>query len=88
MRIDQGYAEGGKVTPFYDPLISKVIVHADTREEAIEKSKTFLSGVEIEGLKTNIPLFNEFLIRGVSFRVLIQQPFSQNGLKNKRRKIK
>ncbi len=37
-----GYVEGGKVTPFYDPLISKVIVHAETREEAIEKSKAFL----------------------------------------------
>ena len=31
------------MTPFYDPLISKVIVHADTREEAIEKSKAFFS---------------------------------------------
>lgn len=61
IRIDLGYVEGGKVTPFYDPLISKVIVHAATREEAIQKSKDFLSKVEIEGLKTNIPFFNDFL---------------------------
>ena len=61
IRIDIGYVEGGKVTPFYDPLISKVIVHAATREEAIRKSKDFLSKVEIEGLKTNIPFFNNFL---------------------------
>jgi acetyl-CoA carboxylase, biotin carboxylase subunit len=61
IRVDSGYIEGGKVTPFYDPLISKVIVHAPTREEAIRKSETFLSKVEIEGLKTNIPLFNNFL---------------------------
>ena len=61
IRIDSGYVEGGKVTPFYDPLISKVIVHATTREEAIQKSENFLSKVEIEGLKTNIPLFNKFL---------------------------
>ncbi len=61
IRVDSGYIEGGKVTPFYDPLISKVIVHAPTREEAIQKSETFLSKVEIEGLKTNIPLFNNFL---------------------------
>ncbi len=61
IRIDSGYLEGGKVTPFYDPLISKVIVHAPTREEAIQKSTAFLSKVEIEGLKTNIPLFNKFL---------------------------
>ncbi|WP_186671328.1 acetyl/propionyl/methylcrotonyl-CoA carboxylase subunit alpha [Sporosarcina sp. BP05] len=61
IRIDSGYVEGGKVTPFYDPLISKVIVHATTREEAIQKSENFLSKVEIEGLKTNIPFFNNFL---------------------------
>ncbi|MBO0601033.1 acetyl-CoA carboxylase biotin carboxylase subunit [Sporosarcina sp. E16_3] len=61
IRIDSGYVEGGKVTPFYDPLISKVIVHATTREEAIRKSENFLSKVEIEGLKTNIPFFNNFL---------------------------
>ncbi|MFJ7933040.1 acetyl/propionyl/methylcrotonyl-CoA carboxylase subunit alpha [Sporosarcina sp. NPDC096371] len=61
VRIDTGYVEGGKVTPFYDPLISKVIVHAMTRDEAIQKSRAFLAQVEIAGLKTNIPLFNEFL---------------------------
>ncbi|CAM3087256.1 acetyl-CoA carboxylase biotin carboxylase subunit [Filibacter tadaridae] len=61
IRIDSGYLEGGKVTPFYDPLISKVIVGAPTREEAIQKAQRFLEGVEIEGLKTNIPLFTEFL---------------------------
>ena len=61
VRIDSGYVEGGKVTPFYDPLISKVIVHADTREGAISKSKAFFSDVKIDGLKTNLPLFNSFL---------------------------
>ncbi|MCZ2257124.1 acetyl-CoA carboxylase biotin carboxylase subunit [Sporosarcina sp. G11-34] len=61
VRIDSGYAENGKVTPFYDPLISKVIVHADTRGEAIEKAKEFFTTIEIEGLKTNIPLFTEVL---------------------------
>jgi len=61
IRIDSGYEEGGKVTPFYDPLISKVIVHATTREEAIQKSIDFLSKVYIEGLKTNIPFFTNFI---------------------------
>ena len=61
IRIDHGYAENGKVTPFYDPLISKVIVHGNTRDEAIEKSRAYFSEVEIEGLKTNTPLFTEVL---------------------------
>ena len=42
VRIDSGYEEGGKVTPFYDPLISKVIVHADTREGAIQQIESVL----------------------------------------------
>lgn len=61
VRIDGGYEEGGKVTPFYDPLISKVIVHESTRDEAIRRSQLFFEQVEITGLKTNILLFNEFL---------------------------
>ncbi|WP_342509261.1 acetyl-CoA carboxylase biotin carboxylase subunit [Sporosarcina sp. FSL K6-2383] len=61
VRIDAGYVEGDKVTPFYDPLIAKVIVHAKTRNEAIQHSQTFLTQVNIAGLKTNIPLFNKFL---------------------------
>lgn len=61
VRLDSGYVQGGKVTPFYDPLIAKVIVHADTRAEAIEKSKTYLASCKIEGLKTNLPLFTEML---------------------------
>lgn len=61
VRIDNGYVENDKVTPFYDPLISKIIVHADTRDEAIEKSQAYFSKVAIEGLKTNISLFIEIL---------------------------
>ncbi|WP_337444039.1 hypothetical protein [Bacillus coahuilensis] len=36
IRIDYGYATGNKVTPFYDPLIMKVIAHATTRDECIQ----------------------------------------------------
>jgi 3-methylcrotonyl-CoA carboxylase alpha subunit len=36
VRIDTGVEEGGEVTPFYDPMIAKVIAHAPTRAEAIE----------------------------------------------------
>lgn len=61
IRIDNGYAENSKVTPFYDPLISKIIIHANTRDEAMEKSKTYFTEIEIEGLKTNISLFTEIL---------------------------
>lgn len=60
IRIDTGYVENGKVTPFYDPLLAKAVVHAETREEAIRKSATFLPSVAIEGVSTNIPLLSDF----------------------------
>ena len=43
VRIDIGYEEGGSVTPFYDPMIAKVIVHADGRQEAISIAEEFFS---------------------------------------------
>lgn len=61
IRIDMGYQQRNKVTPFYDPLIGKIIVHAKTREEAIDKSIRQIDGTVIEGLKTNLPLFTEIL---------------------------
>ena len=61
IRIDAGYGEGDKVTPFYDPMISKVIVHAENRKLAIESAQKVFSSAKIEGVKTNIPLFHQFL---------------------------
>lgn len=61
VRIDVGYEEGGKVTPFYDPMIAKVIVCADGRQDAISKAEEFFRSFTIEGVKSNIPLFQKFI---------------------------
>lgn len=61
VRIDTGYEEGHVVTPFYDPMIAKVIISGNNRIDAIERSKVFFHGTKIEGVKTNIPFFQEFL---------------------------
>ena len=55
VRVETGYAEGRDVTPHYDPMIAKVIVHADTREHAIDRLAQALEAFAIEGLKHNIP---------------------------------
>jgi acetyl-CoA carboxylase biotin carboxylase subunit len=55
VRVDTGYAEGRDVTPHYDPMIAKVIVHAPTRDAAIDKLIGALDAFEIQGLKNNIP---------------------------------
>ncbi|WP_404332725.1 acetyl-CoA carboxylase biotin carboxylase subunit [Mesobacillus maritimus] len=45
-----------KVTPFYDPMIAKLIVTGENRGEAILTLKTALDDYQIEGIKTNIPM--------------------------------
>ena len=55
IRVDTGYAEGRDVTPFYDPMLAKVIVHAATREAAIDRLIEALTAFDIQGLTNNIP---------------------------------
>jgi acetyl-CoA carboxylase biotin carboxylase subunit/3-methylcrotonyl-CoA carboxylase alpha subunit len=47
VRIDAGIEEGGEVTPYYDPMIAKVIAHGEDREEAIERLSAALSATEL-----------------------------------------
>jgi acetyl-CoA carboxylase biotin carboxylase subunit len=55
IRIETGYAEGRDVTPYYDPMIAKVIVRGVSREQAIERLVEALRAFDIQGLKHNIP---------------------------------
>jgi acetyl-CoA carboxylase biotin carboxylase subunit len=55
VRVETGYAEGRDVTPHYDPMIAKVIVHAETRDQAIDRLAQALEAFEIQGVKHNIP---------------------------------
>ena len=55
IRVETGYAEGRDVTPHYDPMIAKVIVHGATRDAAIDKLIAALEAFDIKGLKHNIP---------------------------------
>lgn len=54
VRVDDGVYEGGEVSMFYDPMIAKLITHAETREEAIDKQIDALDNFIIEGLSHNI----------------------------------
>ena len=54
-RVETGYAEGRIVTPHYDPLLAKIIVHGADRPDAIAKLIDSLKATTIEGVKTNIP---------------------------------
>jgi acetyl-CoA carboxylase, biotin carboxylase subunit len=61
IRVETGYAEGGEVTPWYDPMIAKVIAHADTRPQAIARLIDALESTVVEGVKTNIPFIRQVL---------------------------
>ncbi|MGJ7919766.1 acetyl-CoA carboxylase biotin carboxylase subunit [Neobacillus sp. LXY-4] len=47
------------VTPFYDPMIAKLVVKGNDRTEAIENLQNALAQYQVEGIKTNIPMLQE-----------------------------
>ena len=62
VRIDTGVRQGDEITPFYDPMIAKLIVHGATRAEAIARMRAALAEYQIVGVRTNV----EFLGRLMS----------------------
>lgn len=69
IRIDSGISGPTKITHFYDPMISKLIVKGKDRKEAIELFQKALNAYDITGIKTNIPMLktiahNEAFIQG------------------------
>ncbi len=53
IRVDSAVEEGGEVSPHYDPMIAKLIVHGDTREAAAEALAEACASVEVWPVKTN-----------------------------------
>ncbi|MDE2183814.1 MAG: ATP-grasp domain-containing protein [Alphaproteobacteria bacterium] len=68
VRVDSGLREGDAVTSFYDPMITKIVAHAVSREAAVAKLTNALSAAEIAGVRTN----NAFLIRVLSHPEFVQ----------------
>jgi propionyl-CoA carboxylase alpha chain len=55
VRVDTGVYEGGEISMFYDSMISKLIVHGATREQAISRMRDALNAFVIRGISSNIP---------------------------------
>lgn len=61
VRFDSGIIQGSFISPFYDSMIAKVIVHLDNREIAVKKMKRVLSELEIGGVTTNQDFLAEII---------------------------
>ena len=66
VRIDTGVRQGDKITPYYDPMIAKIIVRGKSRKESIKRMSEVLRSVRIEGLISNLTFLQ---------RVMQSQPF-------------
>lgn len=67
VRLESGVEEGTDITPYYDPLFAKLIVHQPTREEACDRLLKALDEFYIRGVETNIP-FLASLVNAPFFR--------------------
>ena len=61
VRVDAGYTTDTTVTPFYDPLLAKLCVWGESRNDALERARGAVEQFRIEGPKTNLPFFTELL---------------------------
>ncbi|KMO34071.1 carbamoyl-phosphate synthase subunit L [Methylobacterium tarhaniae] len=67
VRVDTGVRAGDRVTPFYDPMIAKVIAHGATRDEALDRLAEALGRTLVAGPKTNVA-FLKALAEAPDFR--------------------
>jgi 3-methylcrotonyl-CoA carboxylase alpha subunit len=54
IRIDTGVAAGSEVTPYYDPMIAKLIAHGKTRAQALDRLASALERTRVAGPRTNL----------------------------------
>ena len=61
VRIEAGYRSGNHITPYYDPLLAKIIGTGSSREQAIARTAIALKAFEVEGVSTNSELLQHVL---------------------------
>ncbi|MFY8019003.1 MAG: acetyl-CoA carboxylase biotin carboxylase subunit, partial [Inhella sp.] len=62
VRVDSHVYTNYFVPPNYDSMIGKIIVHGDTRDQALARMRIALSETVVEGIQTNIPLHRELMV--------------------------
>ena len=64
VRLDTGFAEGDRITPFYDPMIAKLVAHGTDRGAAIERMLAALGEFHVDGIVTNIDFLRRVVAHG------------------------
>jgi acetyl-CoA carboxylase, biotin carboxylase subunit len=67
VRVDCAVGEGTLISPYYDSMVAKLVVHADTRAQAIERLAAALAAFSVEGIATNIALLR-FIVNHADYR--------------------
>jgi acetyl-CoA carboxylase biotin carboxylase subunit len=61
IRVDAGYTAGNTVTPHYDSLMAKLVVHGADRAETLDRARAAVAAFRVEGPKCNLAFFAELL---------------------------
>jgi acetyl-CoA carboxylase biotin carboxylase subunit len=89
VRIDTGVYPGFEISPYYDSLISKLIVYGATRAEAILRMRRALEEYKIVGVRTNIPFHQNLMdshrfMAGNFDTLFVEERFSLNEKENRK----
>lgn len=83
VRNECAVSAGSDVTPYYDPMIAKVIVKGKSRKEAIENMLLALNDCYVEGIKTNLPMLKEVIGHEAFRKGEVTTNFVEKYLQNK-----
>jgi len=61
VRVESGLYRGAEITPYYDPMVAKVVASGETRAEAILRMRRALNEYRIGGIRTSIPFHQEIM---------------------------
>ena len=82
-RIDSGIVQGDHISPFYDPMVAKVIVHGRDRDDAIRRLRACLNNAPLLGLKNNgkflADLVNHPRFRGATMTTALLDQWLEQG---------
>ncbi len=80
--VETGTQEGDFITPFYDPMIAKIISFGKDRNEAIKYLENFLIDVEIGGIRTNLNLLKKLITNKNFIKGNIDTKFVESNIKD------